>query len=583
MSKKSKNHQTHHFTPNGFGGIDLKSPTQNASEVYNFRIMPDGSIMKRQGFKRLATLSDSPSYFGIFNINSSEVGIAVIGDKIFEVDLESGESIQYRRTLDAEATVCNIVFYNENMLIFDGTRVKLVKDRVIVDLKGYAPLYGKAWHPHEGGSVNEQLNLASDRYRVNYALSLGTDKIRLPSNVSNIDHVELNGEPLYSESYSFNTSTGYVSSNYFSSDGGSVTFWVTFDNTYASALNSCTQALSVSSGNSPVLFCYGRNDSNSIYCLRSVPVSKEERQNLCRVYSDEFELYIPYDSSFTVGSGANTIRAVIPYDERVIVFTDHDAWFVPIISDSVMPQPLNKSIGCSSPYGVAYCGDSPVTLCHDRLFVWTPTLDPYNPLNAVSVSNSVKLPTHRSDKVTKVFVNRYDNELWIFNESSETDNILIYDYESEKWFSFGDFYPSFIFNYNGQVGFVESNGIFLFDDNAVCDERVEGRVQYIAAVYTSAWTKIDDTGKIKHADRLITEAYSGSNGRIAITLLYNYGTRDQAAYSAIGASLSPQIFVKRLSHSRFRELRFSIIADGADRERIHDIALELTVDDGNQY
>ncbi len=582
MPKKSKNHYTHHFTPNGFGGIDLKNPKQNASEVYNFRIMPDGSIMKRQGFKRLATLSEAPTYFGIFNINSSEVGLAVIGKKIFEVDLESGECSQYMGTLDAKATNCDIVFYNENILIFDGTHAKLVKDGEVQDFNGYVPLYGKAWHPTGGGPVHEQLNIVSERYRVNYSLSSDTDKIRLPNNADYIDYVEVNGEALYSDDYSFDRSTKFVHSEKFSSDGGSVTFWISFENEEISTLHSCTKALAVSSGSSPVIFCYGRSGRDGIFCLRSVPVSEEERRNMHYVYSDEFDLYIPYGGSFTVGSGENTIRAVIPYDERVIVFTDHDAWFVPIISNSVMPETLNKSIGCSSPYGVAYCGESPVTVCHNRLFIWTPTLDPYNPLNAVSVSNSVELQEAEADKFIKVFVNRYGSELWIFNESSETDNILIYDYEAEKWFSFGDFYPSFIFNYGGQVGFVEGSGIFLFDDDAVYDERIDGIPQYISAVYTSAWAKIDDTGKIKHADRLITEAYSGRGGRISITLVYNYGSTDDALYTVTEASLSPQIFVKRLPHSRFREVRFTITADGASSERIYDVALELTVDDGNQ-
>ncbi len=581
MSTKSKNHLTYHFAPNGFGGIDLKSPKENASEVYNFRVMPDGSIMKRQGFRTAWTLPGAPSYFGIFNINSSEVGIAVIGDKMFEVDLANGKCTQYEGSLDQSAALCSVVSYNENMLIFDGLKVKLVRNKEIVDLNGYAPLYGKSWHPIELGSINEPLNMASDRYRINYSLSSTTVQIRLPSNVVRIDYVELNGRGLYSTDYTFNPTTGFVSSEHFSSNEGSVTFWVTFNNTYASLFNGCTRALSVSSGNSPIVFCYGKNGSDGIYCLRSVPFSKGVGTS--RVYPDEFELYIPIDCSFSVGSGANTVRAVIPYDERVIVFTDHDAWFVPIVSDSVMPSPLSKSIGCSSPYGAAYISDSPVTVCHNRLFIWTPTLDPYNPLNAVSVSSEVNLPEHKADRFVKVFVNRYDSELWIFNENSKTDNILIYNYESKKWFSFGDFYPSFVFNYNGQVGFIEGAGIYLFYDDALFDERQVGHSEDIRAIYTSGWTKIDDTGKVKYADRLIVEAFTGTCGGLSIKLFYNNERCDNVWCYTMRDSMFPHIFVKHLPHSRFREVRFQIIADGSDCERVHDIALELTVNDGNQY
>ena len=581
MSKKSNNHKTYHFTSDGFGGIDLKNPKQNAEDVYNFRIMPDGSIMKRQGFNRLARLPAAPSYFGVLNKNSSEVGVAVIGNKIFEVDLQSGDTTQYQGTLDGTPTKCGTVVYNENMLIFDGTRPKAVINGQVKDLNGYAPLYGKAWHPNDRGPINEEMNMASDHYRVSYSLSLDTEKIRLPNSAVSIDYVEVDGEPLYV--YSFDKNTKYVHSDYFSSDGGSATFWVTFNNENVTALHGCTCATSVSVGSSPVLFCYGRQGMDGRFCMRSSPVLEEEKQNIGYVYSDELDIYIPYGSSFTVGGGENTIRAVIPFDERVIVFTDHDAWFVPITSDSITPKMLNKSVGCSSPYSVAYCGDSPVTVCHDRLFFWTPTLDPYNPLSAVSVSGSVELPKSSDDKFVKVFVDHYSSEIWVFKENSDIDSIMIYDYESKKWFSFGDFYPIFVFNYGGQVGFVEGNGIFLFNDDAVYDENIDGLHKNISAVYTSAWTKIDDTGKIKHADRLITEADLGNLGMIAMTLLYNYGTVDNFIYPMTESSVSPQIIVKRRPHSRFREVRFTVTASGPNRERIYDVALEMTVDEKNQY
>ena len=79
----------------GFGGIDAASPYGDGRMAYdmkNFKVLPDGSLVKRDGFAVLASLPEAVRGLYVLHEESGDFILAVAGSALYRISVADGTS-----------------------------------------------------------------------------------------------------------------------------------------------------------------------------------------------------------------------------------------------------------------------------------------------------------------------------------------------------------------------------------------------------------------------------------------------------------------------------------------------------------
>ena len=194
MSKIKPKHAYAKAVFDRFEGISEGTPSEeNAlSELCNFRILPNGSLEKRCGWYVYTSLPDTVRGVWQGTLEGTSFCFAVGGNKVYQVRNGNVNEISTLTTTTGRVT---FISYRGRLYLLDGAETYVLRMsplRFTVAI-GYAPLYGRNWHPTDYGQPNEPFNLFSSRLRIHYFNTTSSTTFNLPYYASSIDKVRVDG------------------------------------------------------------------------------------------------------------------------------------------------------------------------------------------------------------------------------------------------------------------------------------------------------------------------------------------------------------------------------------------------------
>lgn len=557
------------ITLEGFSGIDrLRSHTKPsaASDIVNFRICRDGSLEKREGYKLFCSLGKKiRAVFGGY-IGGSYVCYALAGSDVFKIDAESGDAnvIGSVSTSDTEA---DFFSYRGALYLIDGNGLYKITDGGTAQPFGYVPLVGKDWSDSVRGEPYEPRNLLNSKGRISYIASEKPSSVLyLDEAVSSVDAVYINGELISSERYSISGIAPMINVSGLSA-GDKICVYFTYENTpyTAEAVMKNTHAAVFGGINNSRPFLFGGDNPSVIYSAAYVSDASLDASRLGYPASDA--LYFPNGYEFTVGDGCYPVKAVSRQYDRLLIFTEGNAWQADSSACGTEEFPImkiNSSVGVASTHGAALLGSSPYTVGKDGIYRWTTDTDELNDCNAYRISEPIDgLISENFLKNACIFADGRRRELLISSPAA-SDRVLVYSEEADAWSSFDGIGALDFFELNGSVGFIKENAVYVFDGNMYTDNGKE-----ITAVFTSG---ICDFGT--KASKHISEiGISLDDGTVSADIFTDGNTFSSA--SRTFSSQKHAYSSKRVSARRFDYLSAKLTAGGLSRPRLHSLYIKI--------
>ncbi len=557
------------ITLEGFSGIDrLRSHTNPsaASDIVNFRICSDGSLEKREGCRLLCSLGEKiRAVFGGY-IGGSYVCYALAGSDVCKIDIESGDAdvIGSVSTSDTEA---DFFSYRGTLYLIDGNGLYKITDSGITQPFGYVPLVGKDWSDSVRGEPYEPRNLLNGKGRISYIASEKPSSVLyLDEAVSSVDAVYINGELASSERYSVSGIAPMINVSGLSA-GDKIFVYFTYASTpyTAEAVMKNTHAAVFGGINNSRPFLFGGDNPSVIYSSAYVSDASLEASRLGYPASDA--LYFPNGYEFTVGDGSYPVKAVSRQYDRLLIFTEGNAWQADSSACGTEEFPImkiNSSVGVASTHGAALLGSSPYTVGKDGIYRWTTDTDELNDCNAYRISAPIdELISENFLKNACIFADGRRKELLISSPGA-SDRVWVYSEEADAWSSFDGIGALDFLEINGSVGFIKENAVYVFDGSMYTDGGKE-----ITAVFTSG---ICDFG-IKTLKHISEIGISFDDGTVSADIFTDGNTFSSASrtFTSQKHAYSP----KRVSARRFDYLTAKLTAGGPSRPRVHSLYIRI--------
>ena len=563
---------------NGFDGIDgvaAHSGNISIEDMVNFRILEDGSIEKRCGFKKLYEYpKDIQTYWcGIYG--GKPRIYFLVNDIVSKFELESGEAVLIGRPSGIDMTNPRFFMLDGRLYLATAGGFTYVQPSgAFASVSGYVPHVGKDWSNDTVGEINEPLNILNRKARFTYTVSdQPSIFFRVLYPVKTIDKVEVNGIAVASSKYYFDSL--YNSVNVSGLDAGDhVEIAVTYDLEESSSLSAIRSAnrVEVFGGmtNNRAFFW---NDSGESVIFSTGYVSPAEEADCNRIYTgiSKNYLYFPEGYEFKVGSGANVVKAATRHYDRLLFFTDRDVWMADNETCAIERIPtmnINSKIGCTTARGVAMAGNDPVSVGRDKIYRWTSQTDKLNECNAYCISTPIAhlLPKDFFSNAA-VTASSKRAELFFYDPNSTDGVVWVYQWEKKLWYRFDGINAKVILDVEGTVCFIRNNGIYCFDEEMLYDYDGES-VEFINARVESGILELGGDAQ----RRLKGICIRGDLIESLKVTLAPEGI-SPVIYEAKEILTRHGMLRKRLTSGRFRQMRLKLEASGADRTLIHSVEL----------
>lgn len=559
-----------HLEIKNFAGIKStdRITSEGAAEMRNFRLLSDGSLQKRCGYRRWFSIS-APlrgTWEGV--IDGETYFFAVGGDTVYCITSKDSEPTPAAFLASSEGAV-SFVYYCDRLYLLDGAELYRFFPSIVSFsvAEGYTPLYGKNWHPTELGPVHEPLNAIQNRIRIHYINSTGGTTFRLPFTMKKINSVKVGNS--YVTDYLFNTTSMTVEISR-ASAGGVVEISATLDDLFSrrkTVLRS-NQAIVYRDAHHETFLCGGGSPGYLIY--RSQHVTSDMLAGSTAVFGSSDALYIPVNHTFSVGSVQHPITALLQHGEQVLVMNDQNLWAIRHLdeeSDDMRIYLLRTDVGCSSRHAITMaCGD-PIAVTERGVYrIGFPSRDPDEATPELLSEAVTERMTPSLLQNAILYQHSSTGELWLKDPFDADAPVMIYSPSLNYWTEFDGIAATHFFEYAGQVGFSTDDGaIYLMDEALDTDNGKE-----IEACYVSHYLAFSHPAFQKRSLR----AYLGADshgGEIRITLECENNKHSRLFYGQDRDA--PEFFDLRATVGRFRFLRFSISAIGNARTRIHFLSI----------
>lgn len=565
-----------------FGGLDASSPHGGGHIAYdmkNFKILSDGSLVKRDGFSILTTLSDNIRGLYVLHETAGDFILAVVGAWLYRISVADGtyECAEVLTTVSGRACFFG---YGGELYLMDGTEIyHYTGGLCLVECLGYIPLYGKDWIAVRSDNVvNEPINLLSRKIRYTCSHTTSFSMAYLGLKISSIDRVLHNGVEIASSRYYVND-TG-LSVNFTSSFSSSskLELCVTLDDSYwhDALLRSCTYAAQYDSISNPRVFLYGGEEGSSLYLSR--PVDAESLAASLEVDESSTALYFPKDKAVSFDE-RQTVTAMERAGNRMIICTANETWITGDLNELAAGEEskltvgsLSQTVGCRSQGGIALIeGDTPVTLSAGGIYRWDIDLNMERGCTSKRISDGIAMYLDDGffSNARMCYV-RATDELWFYLPGDEDGRVFIYNCASKLWYSYIGVCASELFDVGDRVGFSNGADVFLFDSTRTTDLCSFGERE-IVGTFESRRTDFGDSEAKKRAVRLYVEA-DAADGELTVGLR-DGGLLDEVTF--VGTGEGAVCYSSRVNTSRFRRLSVTLRATGAERQRIYGFCIHI--------
>ncbi len=558
-------------TVSSFGGISDHAglTSDNAFDMRNFQILPDGSLEKRCGFFKRYSFGTAIRGLWEGTVSGNTYFFVVAGAQIYRQGPNDGFPTAVYMLTTSEGNV-NFAFYRENLYVLDGKSLLIFRPstETFSIAEGYVPLYGYNWHPSQLGEINEQLNLIQSRIRIHYLNTNGSTTFQLPFTCEKINGMTVNGTPTVLYSFTPYTSTFTIPASL--SSVGTLEVTVTLDPIFVrrSTVLQASEAAVFSNTRHHTMMTFGGDQGYLIY--RSTPVTDEMMEQCLIACSDADPLYFQKDKTVTVGSSQHPVEALCQFEEQMLVFNDENVWGIRYPSgdsDEIEMIPIRAALGCASRNGVLPCGDFLATVSDGGILRMDIQGDDFDICKTSSLSRAIerRLDADFLNRAV-LFRHKAKNQLWVRDPAEASGLVWIYDADRKLWFSYDGIRANRFYEVNGEVAFSTDSGeICYFDEALDCDDGVA-----YSAFYQSHYVSFSHPHFAKRALRLSVCAQT-NGGSLTAEITTERGSKSFVWHKNTGDV--PAFFDRRLSKGRFRFLQFRLSASDAARCRIYSLSI----------
>ena len=571
MSEKKKNGSA---VIDRFGGVDRTSRYDapvSAQGIENFRILNDGSLEKRYGYRHLCYLGEPVRSLYSCHVNQNFFLFALIGDSVYKISADGSRTEHIGRVGTFEGNAC-FFFFRERLYLLDGEAIYEYGNDGFSPVLGYVPLIADGWGTGRVGKINEPRNILNRHARATYNIDVSSIYLALDAPVESIEAVYINAALMPKEMYKIDDFFTAIDV-YELKPGDRVDVYFTykegFDELYRRLCSSTSSALFGGIGRNRIFLCCN-NRSGTVFSSKNV--SSLDILASQKHYPESGELYFPVGYEFEAGDGMAEIQTMIRFYDRVVIFTESDVWMVTPDdegSDFATTTSVNARIGCPSEKGATLSENEPVSVGYRSVFAWSAGGD--GRLDAENISAPIDgiLDTEYLDNCG-VYYDTAKNELWLYN--SHSSDVWVYNTVSKAWYSFTGICAEQILDLNGSVAFVSGGHLYVFDKELDVDVGADGASRNISAIYRSNPSSFGDD-RIKNL-RSVTVGAELADAELRICIGSSSDRSSELTLLPSDRDVAAPIS-RRHSLERFRSAEFSIISDGRARQKIHSLTLEL--------
>jgi hypothetical protein len=544
-----------------FGGICAKGETSSAgaSEMRNFRILPDGSIEKRCGWETVHALPDRVRGVWQGTVNGLRLTCVVGGSTVYRISAD-GETTSIGSLSSSEGRV-HFCLYRKRLYLADGVKLYVLLETrtVFQPAEGYAPLFGINWHPTEFGSVHEQLNLFTNRMRIHYYNSTGTNVFVLPFFPKSVDKVRIDGVTDLAFSLSGDRLTVSRIGSYVE-----VAMTIDLESLHLSRLQKAARFYADRLNGREFLLVSSKLDPQYLYCSATVD---ETMLNASRAYyPDSDPLYFKEAQVLTVGTSDTPVSRFCTERDRVLAFWEGGAVSIALSpeSDAVESYPFLRGIGCISLENDLYLDGDPVITNISGVFRLDRSASEPDRFRALALGE--QMPFCRDVTFLRnmiAFRDSEHSELWFRDATDVYGIVWVYNTVCSEWYCFSGVFADFFLELDGRLGFVMDDRICCFGESLGTDD---GAV--FEAVYTSGYLCFSSPESVKRSLRVSLCGWG-----CEATLELQSEKKTQSFALSATASDAPLVLDKRARFGRFKHLRFSLRDTGKHRSRWSRLAL----------
>lgn len=546
------------------GTKDYKS---GAADIVNFRILPDGSLQKRSGYQKLATIPSRIRAIWAGDLDGEFFIFALADSYVYSVNTDNSEVARIA-TIENSGKTASFFYYQRSLYLIDGKNIYTVKPGAVSPAVGYAPLIGKDWHEEVVGEINEPRNILTSRARITYLITKSTASMLFAdAPIGSIEALYVNGALISSDNYMIGSNPSMVViSGLKQNDRVELYF------TYATALSDSaikanTRATVFGGISNSRPFLYGGGNGAVMYS--GAYVSESSLSDCLRVYSDSSSLYFPLDHQFTVGDGRYPIKGVARHFDRLLIFTEGGVWMADSSACGTEDFPvmsINTSVSTLSQGTVAVMGNTPCTVGIDGVYAYSSNTDELDECNAYQISSAINplLPEWLPFSCNLYYWKAKD-ELLLY--SGDDDVVWAYSPKRSAWTRYTGICAHEFFDVKGSAAFYNGKNIFIFYDDLVDDQET----QEIKAEILSHPEDFS-TPKKKRLSHATAEI---SGGKITLNLYSGEESilRKDLTFGTDGEASVLQ--KKRARTNRFENVTVNLVAGGTSRQRVVTASLEI--------
>ncbi|MEE0969217.1 MAG: hypothetical protein U0M06_07615 [Clostridia bacterium] len=569
-----------------FGGIYRNSTETNdknesgsfsAWDICNFRILPDGSIEKREGFSPLMTLSGEPRAFWNGYIDGHEMSLALIESSIYSVDIENERQNLLGSVASSEGKA-EFFFYRGNLYLIDGDNLYEFDGEEFFPVCGYVPLYKKDADGNYTPEIYEDVNFLSDKIRIHFHLKDIKQYFNFGIKCSEILYFGRRDSDFTSEA-TLSEDGMYLTTENGIPAGSDIFVYLRLSDEYClrNRLTASRRATVYGGVDDGRILLYDGNNKSEVFASKYVP--SRDLSESRRFDQNSSVLYFPISGTVNISYGRYPITSMCRHYDRLLIFTEKETWMADFTRDSDLPYivPINSSIGCLSEDGAAMGGNNPYTVSEGGIYRWTSKDDERDECNAFCVSVGINdmLDTSFFDHAV-AYYNRCTDEVWFSDPDSDEQIVWVYSISGNKWFRFDGIPVDSFFTYRGRVATIYGKYIFSFSKENTVDIGIGGTVKSnIEAFYESNPTDFGYPERSKHLKRVQAKTIP-SGDALSLSFECDRGGRKLLEIDETGSSdvKYPTNIDARIDIGRFREMYYAIHASGKGRPRI--ISLRLT-------
>lgn len=577
-TNKNKNERCESF--NGFAGLDTttKIGSGRLTTLKNFRLLSDGSAIKRSGFRHICTLDGDVRGEFAYADDGEDVILAAVGKALVRISVSEGTAVSENVFSSSVGSVKFFEFCGELYMIDGDSLYRYMGGCSVERCVPYIPLYGKKWSTgYRAGKINQPFNMLTPTIKITYYEKDSYIAVAaVGKKIKTIDAVLYNGEPVSTDMYEIDTGGERIVFDSLYLDG-ELEVYVTLDveDHRNSDFESCDRVSVFDAFDASRIFMYGGENGGRTYI--SLPADADELKSANKIYGKVMPIYFPNSEPLRF-SGVDGITDMCRIYDRMLIFSEHRCWVSsPLKTDEGRSKMLpmfdvaSETAGCASAGATELInGDNPITVSHGGVLKWSIDGNIDEKMRLTTLSEKVR-DIFDADFVKNVVCcyNRGENELWFANTKSENGLVVVYNCTSDVWYTFDGIFAERFLKIGENVAFRTENGFYIFDTNVGYD-CLEWEEREFEAVIESAGFDFSAPQEKKHVGRCMVLCDPG-DGQIVIEL--DDGEElatvllDKEKASKIHCGVDFFNVVMRTEQSE--RIKFTLKAFGKTRQRIY--------------